>query len=70
MAKPLSALEQAGLLSKAQKGAPNGSWEGTLSSFKSAGELPELSAEQLAMLGLCPDCGQPPGEDCAATGGT
>ncbi len=70
MAKPLSALEQAGLLSKAQKGAPDGSWEATLSSFKPAGELPELSAEQLAMLGLCPDCGQPPGEDCAATGGT
>ncbi len=63
MAEPLSALEQAGLL---QKGAT----EGALAKFKPASELPELTEEQLAMLGLCPDCGQEPCDKCEATGGT
>ncbi len=65
MSEPLSELAQAGLLSESAS---------SVSAFKPAGELPELTAAQLAMLepatGVCPDCGKPPGEDCEATGGT
>lgn len=63
MGAPLSALEQAGLLKP-------GAVKGSLAKFKPAGDLPELTEEQLAMLGLCPDCGEEPCDECAATGGT
>ena len=61
MSEPLSALAQAGLLSESAA---------SVSAFKSSGELPELTAEQLAMLepAICPDCGKPPGEDCESSG--
>lgn len=63
MSEPLSALAQAGLLTESAA---------SVSAFKSAADLPELTAEQLAMLEpaseICPDCGQPRCEECEATG--
>ncbi|QDV06003.1 hypothetical protein Poly30_15070 [Planctomycetes bacterium Poly30] len=68
MSEPLSALEDAGLLSSARVDSLQNSLKGSPSSFKPAGELRELSDEQLAMLGLCPDCGQEPCDRCASSG--